>query len=121
MSVCSTCCKTRNQLGTRRTIITIRLYTKAADCSKSREPLVDELCVERRRRRTRTPQQESEARVSFAGAVVVRPKSQDAPPGPKSMEDFSEVAKNGGGHNNENMDVDEAHVAVVEIAEKERL
>ena len=34
------------------------------------------------------------------------------------MKDFSEGAKNGGGHNNENMDVDEAHVAVVEIAKK---
>ena len=46
------------------------------------------------------------------------PKVKMHPPGPKSMEDFSEVAKNGGGHNNENMDVDEAHVAVVEIAKK---
>ena len=46
------------------------------------------------------------------------PKVKMHPPGPKSMKDFSEVAKNGGGHNNENMDVDEAHVAVVEIAKK---
>ena len=45
------------------------------------------------------------------------PKVKMHSPGPKSMKDFSEVAKNGGGHNNENMDVDEAHVAV-EIAKK---
>ena len=46
------------------------------------------------------------------------PKIKAHPPGPKSMRDFAEVAKNDGEHFNKNMDVDEAHAAVVSMAKK---
>ena len=34
------------------------------------------------------------------------------------MKDFSEVAKNGAGHNDENMEIDKVHAAVVSTAKK---
>jgi len=46
------------------------------------------------------------------------PKVKVFPPGPKSMKDFSEVAKNGAGHNDENMEIDKVHAAVVSTAKK---